>query len=91
MLHVTPRQGNAAKAADRETITVGLGPHQYHRPDRAAARDAGRTLHGRAPGLASIGPDGAPERARATLAAVEVLGRRQASPEVKAASAGRLR
>ena len=67
MLHVTPRQRNAAKAADRETITVGLGPHQYHRPDRA------------------------PECARATLAAVEVLGRRQASPEVKAASAGRLR
>ncbi|GJE46787.1 CopG family transcriptional regulator [Methylobacterium soli] len=71
--------------------SVELGLRRYHRADLEAVRAAGHTLDIRVLGLASIGPDVTPELARETIASLEVLGGLQASPEVKAALADRLR
>lgn len=71
--------------------SVDLGLRHFRREDLQAVRDAGQTLDIRVLGLVSIARDVTPELARATIASVEVLGALQASAEVKAALADRLR
>lgn len=78
------RQSVARKAVD-------LGLRHYTRQDLEAARDAGRPLHIRVLGLASIAGDVTPDLARAAIASVSVLGALHASPDVKAALADRMR
>ena len=84
------RHADAAKqAVARKNLDLGL--RHYTRADLEAARAAGRTLHIRVLGLASIAADVPPELARAAIASVSVLGALQATPAVKAALADRTR
>jgi Arc/MetJ-type ribon-helix-helix transcriptional regulator len=78
------RQSVARKSLD-------LGLRHYSRDDLEAARAAGQMLHISVLGLASIARDVTPELARATIASVSVLGALQATPEVRAALADRMR
>ena len=71
--------------------TLDLGLRHYSREDLEAARAAGVAVQINVLGLASIARDVPPELARATIASVSVLGALQASPEVKAALADRMR
>ena len=71
--------------------SLDLGLRHYRREDLEAARAAGQMLHIHVLGLASIAQDVTPELARATIAAVLVLGALHASPAVKAALADRVR
>lgn len=73
----------------RNTFTLGL--KTYSRAELEALRAAGETLHIRGLGLTSIAPDVTPELARATIESLIVLGALNASPQVKAALADRLR
>ena len=70
---------------------LDLGLRLYTRADLEAVRAAGETLHIQVLGLASIAADVTPELARETIASLQVLGALQASPEVKAALADRMR
>lgn len=73
----------------RKTLTLGL--QHYTRSDLEAVRAAGERLQLRVLGLASIAHDVSVELALATIESILVLGALNASPEVKAALAGRLR
>jgi len=76
------------KAVTRKSVDLGL--RHFSRADLETARDAGRMLDIRVLGLASIAQDVTPELARATIAALTVLGALHASPAVKAALADRI-
>jgi len=78
------KQSTARKSLD-------LGLRNYSREDLEAVRRAGEVLHISVLGLATISADVTPELARATIAAVSVLGALHASPAVKAALADRTR
>jgi Arc/MetJ-type ribon-helix-helix transcriptional regulator len=71
--------------------TLELGIREYRRADLEVLRKAGETLNIRVLGLARIAADVTPELARATIQSITVLGALQASTEVKAALAGRIR
>ena len=83
--------GTRASAVDQTVArrTLVLGTQHYRRRDLEEIRDAGKTVHIRVLGLASIADDVSPELALATIASVEVLGAFRASPAVKAALAPR--
>jgi len=83
--------GMRAAAVDQTVArrTLALGTEHYSRRDLEDLRDAGKTVHVRVLGLASIAHDVSPELALATIASVEVLGAFQASAAVKAALAPR--
>ena len=73
----------------RHSYTLGL--KSYGRAELEALRHAGRTLHIRGLGLTSIAPDVSAALARDTIESIVVLGALNASPEVKAALADRMR
>ena len=73
----------------RQTLEVGL--RDYSRADLEAVRAAGERLRVKVVGLARIAADVPVELARATIESINVLGALQASPEVKAALADRIR
>lgn len=77
------------RAVARKNVDLGL--RHYRREDLEAVRGAGQILHIRVLGLASIARDVTPDLARDTIASIEVLGALQASAEVKAALADRIR
>ncbi len=83
--------GTRASAVDQTVArrTLVLGTQHYSRRDLEEIRDAGKTVHIRVLGLASIAHDVSPELALATIASVEVLGAFRASPAVKVALAPR--
>ena len=86
--HQLSASGEAiAQTAARKALV--LGTEHYSRSVLEELRAAGRTVHIRVIGLASIGDDVTPELALATIASVEVLGAFRASPAVKAALAAR--
>jgi Arc/MetJ-type ribon-helix-helix transcriptional regulator len=68
-----------------------LGSEHLTRADLEALRDAGQTIELRVLGLASIADDVTPELALETIDSIDVLGAFRASPDVKAALAGRIR
>jgi Arc/MetJ-type ribon-helix-helix transcriptional regulator len=70
--------------------TLVLGTIHYIRSDLEELRGAGRRVHLRVLGLASIAADVTPELALATITSVDVLGAFRASPSVKAALAARI-
>ncbi len=76
------------QSVQRNTLDLGL--RHYTRGDLEAVRVTGETLDLNVLGLLSIAPDVTPELARATISSVTVLGALHASPEVKAALAGRI-
>ncbi len=78
----------------RQTVarrTLVLGLQDYSRTDLEAARNAGQRLQIQALGLVRIAADVSPELARETIESITVLGVLQASAQVKAALAGRIR
>lgn len=80
--------------AVRQSVTrhrLDLGLRQYTRQDLEALKTAGEKLHIQVLGLAIIAADVPPELARDTIESLHVLGSLQASAEVKAALAGRIR
>ena len=84
------RHGDAVKqAVARRKVDLGL--RHFSREDLEAVLAAGRLLHIRVLGLASIANDVTPELARATIGSIAVLGALHASSAVKAALAGRIR
>ena len=72
----------------RRTLVMGL--QDYGRRELEAARDAGERLQIQALGLVRIAGDVTPELALETIESITVLGALQASPQVKAALAGRI-
>src|SRR5947209_14468682 len=72
----------------RKTLVLGL--QHYTRRDLEALHASGETLQINVLGLASIAEDVSPELALATIDSIVVLGAFRASPEVKAALAGRI-
>ncbi len=70
--------------------TLVLGVQYYTRRELEAVRAAGEMLQINVLGLASIADDVSPELAQATIDSIVVLGAFRASPEVKAALAGRI-
>src|SRR5215216_5162892 len=80
--------------AVRETVarkTLVLGLQHYTRRDLEAVRAAGEKLEIRVLGLATIADDVPPELVLETIDSIDVLGAFRASPDVKAALAGRIR
>jgi Arc/MetJ-type ribon-helix-helix transcriptional regulator len=73
----------------RKMLVLGL--QHFSADDLRAVQAANQTLQIRVLGLASIAPDVTPELALAAIELIEVLGALQASPQVKAALAGRIR
>ena len=73
----------------RQQLSLGLC--RFGREDLEALRAAGETIHIQVLGLAVIAEDVSPDLARNTIASVHVLGALQASAEVKAALADRIR
>jgi Arc/MetJ-type ribon-helix-helix transcriptional regulator len=71
--------------------TLDLGLRHYNRSDLEAARERGETLHINVLGLVRIASDVTPELARAAVGSIKVLGALQASAEVRAALADRMR
>jgi hypothetical protein len=85
-------QLSASAEAIRQTAarnTLVLGTEHYSRSALQQLRAAGRSVHIRVLGLASIADDVTPELALATIASVDVLGAFRASPAVNAALAAR--
>jgi Arc/MetJ-type ribon-helix-helix transcriptional regulator len=82
-----------ADVVRKSTVRKGLdlGLRHYSRDDLETVHAAGEMLHIQVLGLASIALDVPPELARATIAAVSVLGALHASPAVKGALADRMR
>jgi Arc/MetJ-type ribon-helix-helix transcriptional regulator len=72
----------------RKTLVLGI--QHFSAAELRAAQAAGQPLDIRVLGLASIAADVTPELARAAIASIVVLGALHASPEVKAALAGRI-
>jgi Arc/MetJ-type ribon-helix-helix transcriptional regulator len=77
------------QTAVRKELVLGL--QHYTRRDLEAVRAGGEALDIRVLGLVSIADDVSPELALETIASLEVLGTFRASPDVKAALAGRIR
>ncbi len=80
--------------ATRQSVarrSLDLGLRHIGRADLEQARASGLMLDIRVLGLATIAADVSPELARATIASISVLGAFQASQEVKAALADRIR
>jgi Arc/MetJ-type ribon-helix-helix transcriptional regulator len=78
-----------AKSVRRRTLDLGL--RDYGRDDLEAVRSAGEKLNVKVVGLVRILPDVTAELARATIQSVTVLGALQASAEVRAALADRIK
>ncbi|RTZ47666.1 CopG family transcriptional regulator [Candidimonas sp. SYP-B2681] len=76
------------QVVSRKTLVLGI--QHYTATDLRAVQASGETLQIRVLGLATIAPDVTPELALATIESLTVLGALHASPEVKAALAGRI-
>lgn len=74
-----------------EHLSLDLGLRRYGRADLEAARSAGRRLDIRVLGLVTIDEDVSVDLACETIASITVLGALQASRELKAALADRIR
>jgi Arc/MetJ-type ribon-helix-helix transcriptional regulator len=71
--------------------TLELGLRDYSKADLEAVKAAGERLHIKVVGLARIAPDVTPDLALATIESITVLGALQASADLKAALADRIR
>ena len=86
---IAAHEETVKRSIDRQTMELGL--REYTRADLEAVRAAGERLHIKVVGLARIAADVSPELAEATIASLTVLGALQASSEVKAALAERIK
>ena len=78
-----------SRSIDRHTLEVGL--LELGAVKLEAARAAGEMLHVKVVGLVRIASDVTPELALQTIGSLTVLGALQASPEIKAALAARIK
>lgn len=78
-----------AQTQHRRSLELGL--RRFTSAELTSARDAGCPLRVQVLGLAVIDADVTPELARAAIASIEVLGALQASADVRAAIADRIR
>ena len=78
-----------ARSIDRHTLQVGL--LELGAIELEAARAAGETLHVKVVGLVRIASDVTPKLALQTIGSLTVLGALQASPQIKAALAARIK
>ena len=78
-----------SRSIDRHTLEVGL--LELGAIKLEAARAAGEMLHVKVVGLVRIAADVTPELALQTIGSLTVLGALQASPEIKAALAARIK
>lgn len=78
-----------SRSIDRHTLELGL--REFSVADLEAVQAAKERLHIKVVGLVRIAPDVTPALALATIGSLTVLGALQASPEIKAALATRLR
>jgi Arc/MetJ-type ribon-helix-helix transcriptional regulator len=78
-----------SRSVERHMLEVGL--LELGVATLEAARAAGEMLHVRVVGLVRIAPDVTPELALQTIGSVTVLGALQATPEIKAALAARIK
>jgi len=78
-----------SRSIDRHTLEVGL--LELGAVELEAARAAGEMLHVKVVGLVRIAADVTPELALQTIGSLTVLGALQASPQIKAALAARIK
>ena len=78
-----------SRSIDRHTLEVGL--LELGAANLEAARAAGEMLHVKVVGLVRIASDVAPELALQAIGSLTVLGALQASPQIKAALATRIK
>ncbi len=78
-----------SRSIDRHTMELGL--RDYSAADLESLKAAGEMLHVKVVGLSRIHADVMPELALATIGSITVLGALQASAEVKAALADRIK
>ena len=78
-----------SRSIDRHTLEVGL--IELGVVDLEAARAAGEMLHVKVVGLVRIASSVTPELALQTIGSLTVLGALQASPQIKAALAARIK
>jgi Arc/MetJ-type ribon-helix-helix transcriptional regulator len=78
-----------SRSLERKTLELGL--RDIGIAELEEARAAGERLHLKVVGLLRIAPDVTPELARATIGSITVLGALQATPELKAALADRIK
>jgi Arc/MetJ-type ribon-helix-helix transcriptional regulator len=86
---LTAHSQEVTQSIDRHTLELGL--RDFSVADLEAVKVSGETLHIKVVGLARIAPDVTADLARATIGSITVLGALQASAEVKAALAQRIR
>ncbi len=86
---LTRHADEVARSIERHVLELGL--RDFSVADLEAARAAGETLHVKVVGLVRIAPDVTPELALDTIGSLTVLGALQASPQIKAALAERIK
>ena len=86
---LTDQSEAVSRSIDRHMLEVGL--RDFGASELEAVRDAGGKLHVKVVGLVRIAADVTPELALQTIGSLTVLGALQASPEVKAALASRIK
>ena len=83
------QSAEVSRSIDRHTLELGL--LELGVAELETARDAGETLHVKVVGLVRIASDVTPELAQQTIGSLTVLGALQASPQIKAALADRIK
>jgi Arc/MetJ-type ribon-helix-helix transcriptional regulator len=86
---LTSHSEEVSRSIDRHMLELGL--RDFGVADLEAARAAGERLHVKVVGLVRIAPDVTAELALETIASLTVLGALQASPEIRAALAARIK
>jgi Arc/MetJ-type ribon-helix-helix transcriptional regulator len=86
---LTHHSAEVARSIERHLLELGL--RDFSVADLEAARAAGEMLHVKVVGLVRIAPDVTPELALDTIGSLTVLGALQASPQIKAALAERIK
>ena len=87
--HLRSQSEEVSRSIERHRLEVGL--LELGTDELEAVRAAGETLHVRVVGLLRIGSDVTPELALQTIGSLTVLGALQASREIKAALAPRIK
>ena len=86
---LTAHAEEVTRSIDRHMLELGL--RDFSATELEAVRDGGEKLHVKVVGLVRIAADVTPDLALQTIGSLTVLGALQASPEVKAALAARIK
>lgn len=86
---LTAHAEEVSRSIDRHTLDLGL--RDFTATELEAVRDRGEKLHVKVVGLVRIAADVTPDLALETIGSLTVLGALQASPEIKATLAARIK